>query len=129
MIFIKNIHLKGDKNMVGNINNLKSKEISSSEAKNAFMKVLVSPSDGWRDYVMRVIEVKEDGFTPRHFHPWPHINYIIEGEGELFIDGVANKVVSGSYAFVPGNSVHQFRNTGDSLFKFICIVPKEGHVY
>jgi quercetin dioxygenase-like cupin family protein len=128
-ILFKVIHLKGDIYMVGNINDLKSKEITSSEAKNAFIKVLVSPTEGWKDYVMRVIEVKEEGFTPKHFHPWPHINYIIEGEGELFIDGVVNKVSAGSYAFVPENSVHQFQNTGTSLFKFICIVPKEGHVY
>ena len=113
--------------MIGNIDNLIKKEITNPEAKNAFMKVLVAPTDGWNDYVMRVIEVGKDGYTPKHRHHWPHINYVIEGDGELFIDGQCSKVVSGSYAFVPTDALHQFRNIGNSVFKFICIVPKEGH--
>jgi quercetin dioxygenase-like cupin family protein len=28
---------------------------------------------------------------------------------------------------VPANTEHQFRNTGDGTFRFICIVPTEGH--
>ncbi|MFA5741337.1 MAG: cupin domain-containing protein [Candidatus Izemoplasmatales bacterium] len=113
--------------MIGNINNLNGKAITNPEAKNAFMKVLVSPDNGWDDYVMRVIEVEKDGYTPKHSHSWPHINYIIEGEGELYIDGSNNKVFAGAYAFVPANAIHQFRNVSAAVFKFICIVPKEGH--
>lgn len=121
--------INGGENMVGNVKNINRKEIKSSEAKNAFMKVLVSPKEGWEGYVMRVIEVEENGFTPKHSHPWPHINYILEGDGELLINGVVNKVIEGSYAFVPNDSLHQFRNSGKGTFKFICIVPEQGHIY
>ncbi len=114
---------------VGNIIDLVSKEIKSSDAQQASMKVLVSPKEGWDNYVMRVIEVQKDGFTPKHAHPWPHINYILEGTGELSIDGVIHPVTSGSYAYVPMNALHQFKNAGEQPFKFICIVPKEGHIY
>jgi len=114
---------------VGNINDLAGKEIKSNDALHASMKVLVSPKEGWENYVMRVIEVQKDGYTPKHAHPWPHINYIIEGNGELMIDGQTHQVTSGSYAYVPSNSLHQFRNAGQNVFKFICIVPKEGHIY
>lgn len=117
----------GSKMIVGNIKDLESKEIVHPGAFNASMKVLVSPKEGWENYVMRVVEVDKEGFTPKHSHPWPHINYMIEGEGELLIDGKINKVSSGSYAYVPSNSLHQFRNAGSNVFKFICIVPKEGH--
>lgn len=115
--------------MIGNFNNLQRKEIKSDLVKNAFMKVLVSKEQGWDDHVMRVMEVEQDGYTPKHKHPWPHINFMIEGEGELMIDGVVTKVESGSYAYVPKDTIHQFRNTGKSTFKFICIVPETGHVY
>jgi mannose-6-phosphate isomerase-like protein (cupin superfamily) len=37
------------------------------------------------------------------------------------------KISKGSYAYVPGNHLHQFKNTGSETLKFICIVPKEGH--
>jgi len=113
--------------IVNNIKNIEAKEINHPSAQNAAMKVLVSAKEGWEDHVMRVVEVSENGFTSKHSHPWPHINYMIEGEGELMIDGVINKVSSGSYAYVPLNSLHQFKNVGKGVFKFICIVPKEGH--
>lgn len=113
--------------MTGNVKDLTAKPVTHPSAKNASMKVLVSPQEGWEGYVMRVVEVEKNGFTPKHSHPWPHINYMLEGEGELLIDGVINKVSIGSYAYVPSNSLHQFRNTGDTEFKFICIVPEEGH--
>ena len=52
---------------------------------------------------------------------------MIEGDGELMIDGQIHNVTSGSYALVPEGKLHQFRNAGKDVFKFICIVPKEGH--
>jgi len=113
--------------MVNHLNKTKKKYISNPEAKNAFMKVLVSEKEGWEDYVMRVVEVEKEGYTPKHQHPWPHINYVIQGQGEIMIDGVLNPVEAGSYAFVPADTLHQYKNTGDDVFKFICIVPKHGH--
>lgn len=113
--------------VIGNIKDLVANNIIHSDVKNAKMKVLISSENGWDDYVMRVLEVDKEGFTPKHSHPWPHINYIISGEGVLMIDGKDNHVKSGSYAFVPANTLHQFRNVGNEMFRFICIVPKEGH--
>lgn len=60
------------------------------------MKVLVSPKEGWDGYVMRVFEVGEAGFTPKHRHPWPHINYVLEGMGELLVDTIIHLVANGS---------------------------------
>ena len=97
------------------------------EAKNAKMKVLVSPEQGWSDYVMRIIELEEGGFSPRHTHDWPHINYVLEGSGTLHVDGEDHEVRAGSYAFVPAGSLHQYRNAGNGMFRFICIVPRHGH--
>jgi quercetin dioxygenase-like cupin family protein len=101
--------------------------VEMPEAKNAAMKVLIGEAQGWQDHVMRIIEVGEGGHTPKHTHPWPHINYMIEGRGKLYLDGEEQTVEPGSYAYVPAGREHQFRNTGSSLFRFICIVPKEGH--
>ena len=114
--------------MIGNIKDLKSLFITHPEAKNSSMKVLVSEQEGWEDHVMRLVEVEVGGFTPKHAHPWPHINFMVSGKGELMIDGVATPVEAGSYAFVPSDTLHQFRNAGEEQFKFICIVPKRGHI-
>jgi len=113
--------------VVGNFNELIASPISNPAAKNAFMKVLVSPENGWDGYVMRVIELDEKGYSPKHQHDWPHINYVIEGQGSLQIGDTVHDLNTGSYAYVPSGELHQFSNTGSGKFKFICIVPEEGH--
>ncbi len=113
--------------MVGHMKNLQAHEVKHPLASKATMKVLVSESEGWDNHVMRVLTVEAGGFTPKHAHPWPHINYIISGKGTLMIDSISHPVEAGSYAFVPANALHQFANAGDETFQFICIVPKEGH--
>lgn len=115
--------------MVGHIRDVKDIVFSAPLAKHASMKALISSEEGWKDHVMRVVALEKEGYSPKHQHPWPHINYVIEGEGEIEIGGVIHPVSSGSYAFVPGDTLHQFRNRGEKPFRFICIVPTEGHRY
>ena len=73
---------------------------------------------------MRIFTLEKGGFTPEHTHNWPHINYIIEGKGLLFLDGNKYTVEKGYVAYIPSDSIHQFKNAGDEKFAFICIVPK-----
>jgi len=113
--------------IVGNTKDITPKVIESKEVQGITMKVLVSPKEGWEGHVMRVFEVEPQGFTPKHSHPWPHINYIIKGHGELMIDGETTTITPGSYAYVPSDTLHQFRNVGEQSLEFICIVPEIGH--
>ena len=115
--------------MIKHVNETETIILNPAVVKDASMKALVGPEEGWDSHIMRVVEVEKGGYTPKHAHPWPHINYVLEGHGEIEIDGVITPVTKGSYAFIPGNTLHQFRNAGHDTFKFICIVPKEGHVY
>jgi quercetin dioxygenase-like cupin family protein len=114
--------------IIGNDSQVLATAMNHPEVKNAAMKVLISPKEGWTDHVMRILELGKEGYTPRHAHPWPHINYIVEGKGVLHMDGRDTPVEAGSYAFVPADMLHQYRNTGEGVFRFICIVPKEGHI-
>ena len=71
-------------------------------------RVLVSPDEGWDGWVMRLFEVEPGGHTPRHSHPWPHINFVPSGRvRSSWRRGAA--LAPGSYAFVPGGVEHQFR--------------------
>lgn len=97
------------------------------QAKDVIMKALVSPEEGWAGYVMRLFKIEAGGHTPKHAHPWPHINYIVSGQGILHLDGKEYEVEAGSFAYVPADKVHQFSNLGKEKFEFICIVPEEGH--
>lgn len=97
------------------------------EVKDAVMRALISPKEGWEGYVMRIIELGEGGYSPKHTHPWPHINFIVSGKGILHLDGEDHKVEAGSFAYVPSDKLHQFSNNGKGKFEFICIVPEDGH--
>ena len=114
--------------IIGNENEVQGNSVEHPEARKAAMKVLVSPREGWDGYVMRIVELEQGGFSPRHRHDWPHINYMIEGSGTLYLDGEETPVSAGSYAYVPAGKEHQYRNAGEGAFRFICIVPDEGHV-
>ncbi len=113
--------------MVGKEAEIVAKKVTNPQANNAAMKVLIGAEQGWDDYVMRIIELEAGGHSPRHQHDWEHINYVVEGQGNLMIEGENHSLAVGSYAYVPANTLHQFSNTGDSVFRFICIVPKCGH--
>jgi len=102
------------------------KKLSGDALKDVTKQVLIGPEQGWDDYVMRMLTVEKDGFTPLHAHDWPHIVYVVEGEGVLHMDGTDYNVKAGSTAFVPGGKEHQLMYRKGEKFVFICIVPKEG---
>lgn len=91
-------------------------------------KVLISPQEGWEGWVMRLFELGAGGYTPRHSHDWPHINWIVSGKGTLYLDGQEHQIGAGDYAYVPNNVPHQFKAADNSGLSFICIVPEEGEV-
>ncbi|HOL17730.1 MAG TPA: cupin domain-containing protein [Bacillota bacterium] len=91
-------------------------------------QVPISPEQGWEGYVMRVFTLEAGCCSPRHRHPWPHINWMVSGTGSLHINGTDYPVREGSFAFVPAGAEHQYSNTGTRPFVFICIVPEEGDV-
>lgn len=100
---------------------------SSNGAKNALRKVLISEKEGWKDYVMRLFEIGKNGCSPKHSHSWPHIVFVVNGQGVIHMDGKDNDVKNGSYAFIPSGMEHQLLNSGNDIFSFICIVPPEGN--
>ncbi|ADL51115.1 cupin domain-containing protein [Clostridium cellulovorans] len=112
--------------MVGNIKDINEVEVKAEGAEGAKKLTLIGPKEGWEGYVMREFHLEVHGHTPKHTHPWPHINYILKGHGILHLDGQNYKINEGSYAYVPSGALHQFQNIGEGTLSFICIVPEEG---
>lgn len=113
---------------VGNVKTIQAVDVKALGAVNATKQVLVGPEQGWAGWVMRQFTLGAGGMTPKHRHNWPHINYIINGKGTLFLDGQEYDLEAGSVAYVPADAEHQFKNNGDGDFIMICIVPEEGDV-
>jgi len=112
--------------MVGHKQDLEGTRLAGDGLEGVVKRLLIGPAQGWQGWALRLFELEPGGHTPRHSHPWPHINYVTAGRGTLHVDGVDSAVSAGSYAYVPAGATHQFANAGDATFAFLCIVPEEG---
>lgn len=89
------------------------------------MRLLVGRADGAPNFAMRLFEVQPGGHTPLHQHPYEHEILVLQGQGQAVSgDGVTIRpVAGGDVVLVPPHEKHQFRNAGQSVLKFICLVP------
>lgn len=74
-------------------------------------------------YSLRMIEIEPEGHSPQHTHPYEHENFVIAGNGRLFITDTWYDLKPGDVAFVPAGILHQYVNAGDTTFKFLCGIP------
>jgi len=90
-------------------------------------RIVLGPSDGSKEIVLRYFSLEPGGATPRHSHDFPHLLKIEAGNG-LVLDenGKAHKLEQGDYIYIKDKETHQFKNTGTVPFEFICIVPGRG---
>lgn len=102
---------------------IESKQFDSDQVKGVTGRVAIGQADGADNFCMRVFELEQGGFTPRHSHDWEHEIFIHAGNGEAFHDGEWKPFGPGNIIFIPGNQEHQFRNTGDEPLVFACLIP------
>jgi len=90
-------------------------------------QIVLGPEDGSSEIVLRYFAVDAGGETPYHSHDFPHLVKVEAGRG-VAVDAAKNEhpVAAGDYVYVDSNEVHNFKNTGDGPFEFICIVPPRG---
>lgn len=97
--------------------------VEMEEAKNVKVRWLISDKDNAKNFAMRLFELESDGNTPFHAHDWEHEVFILEGEGEVKIDEKTYPIKKDSVVFVEPKQKHGFKNTGNSLLKFLCLIP------
>ncbi len=108
---------------VANCEQVESQEVDMPGASGCHVRWLVGEKDGAPTFAMRQFEVVPGGFTPRHHHPYEHEVYVLEGNGEVYEGDQAHPLRAGDVVLVKPNEVHQFRNTGNSTMKFLCLIP------
>lgn len=102
---------------------VEAKEVDMEGASRCKVRWLVGEMDGAPTFAMRQFELEPGGHTPKHFHPYEHEIYVLEGEGAV-VDGDRQRPLKpGDVIFVRPNDVHQFRNTGEGVLKMICLIP------
>ena len=96
-------------------------------AKNTKIRWLVAQKDGSPNFAMRMFEVEKDGHTPYHSHDWEHEVFVLEGEGVLVLKNEEKPFKQWDVMYVDPNMMHRFKNTGESLLRFLCVIPHESN--
>lgn len=84
---------------------------------------VIAKEDGAPHFAMRVFEVQPGCGSPHHRHWWEHEVLVLDGRGVVATEEGDFALGPGTAVFVPGGVLHQFRNTGEGLLRFICLVP------
>jgi len=112
---------------IGSSNQVEPRVYHDGEkVRNVEKRILVGPADGPPNFSMRKFTVGAGGCSPYHTHPWEHEVYVLSGRGEVRFAGGSQPVEPGDFAYVPPSDEHQFVNTGDGPFEFLCMVPLDG---
>ncbi len=105
--------------------NIKKSPVTIEGAKDVEIRQLISKQDGAKNFAMRMFELKPGGHTPLHTHPHEHEVFIVTGRGTLVCEGQEHEFAPEHVIFIPGGEEHQFKNTGDSILKFLCLIPAD----
>src|SRR5882724_9534209 len=79
-----------------------------------------------REAVIARVEIAPGASAGRHTHPGDEISYVLEGEGEILIQGQpARKVKAGDGFVIPAGAIHDARNTGTVPVKLVGVYVVE----
>jgi quercetin dioxygenase-like cupin family protein len=75
-----------------------------------------------REAVIARVELAPDARAGRHTHPGDEISYVLEGEGEILVEGLpARKLKPGDGFVVPAGARHDAHNTGSVPLKLVGV--------
>ncbi len=98
-------------------------EFDNEIAKAIKARVLIGKDDGAPNFCMRIFEIGENGYTPKHSHDWEHEMFVHFGEGKVLNGNEWKPVSPGTAVFIPGNVEHQIKNTGPMPLIVLCMIP------
>jgi len=86
-------------------------------------KILIGLEDGSSNIIMRYFKVLPGGNTPFHSHRFEHVVKIEKGRGLIVNEyGEEIQVSQGQSAFIAEDEKHQFKNSHEEPFEFLCII-------
>ena len=97
--------------------------VNMAGTRGATVRWLISEGDGAPNFAMRQFTLAPGGHTPRHYHPYEHEVFVLEGEGVVLEGDAEHPLRAGDVVFVKPDEVHQFRNPGPAPLKFLCLIP------
>lgn len=108
--------------LIRNIHEVAGKPVDMPGVSGVKMSVMVGRGDGAPNFALRSFVVDPGGHSPRHSHDYEHEVFIVEGTGEVLLEGAYRPIKSGDVVYVPADQEHQFKAGGSGL-RFLCLVP------
>jgi quercetin dioxygenase-like cupin family protein len=76
-------------------------------------------------FQLRYFEVEPGGYTRLERHEHIHSVTVIRGEGYAIVGDAVHPIENLDHIYVGPMTLHQFVNTGDAPFGFLCIVDAQ----
>ena len=84
---------------------------------------VINADDGAPHFCMRVFDVEPGSSTPAHSHGWEHEVFILSGQGVVKGEQGESQIAKESVVFIPPDEHHYFKNNGNEVLRFICVIP------
>lgn len=111
---------------ISSLEAVRKTKVNKEGAYRVYKQILISRENGAPTFSFRVFTIEPGGYTPLHHHPFEQMNYIIEGNVNLTVQGKKHDLKKGDFTLVLPGEEHQYRNTStDTPMIMICAVPKE----
>ncbi|NQS90557.1 cupin domain-containing protein [Patescibacteria group bacterium] len=123
------VHRFKGKDKKFNWENVSIESYDSSKMKGVTKRVLIGKKEGAPYFVMRYFEIKPKGWTSLDKHPHDHGVIVLKGKGKVLLGNEEIEVSFGDAIHVPPNELHQFKNTEEEPFGFICVIPNKELVH
>lgn len=94
-------------------------------ARGATLKWIIGPAEPTPYFAIRYVEIEAGGWTPLDYHAHDHGVLVVRGGGTLSHGDEETELSYGDAAYIAPYERHQFRNTGNEPFGFICVVPQK----
>ena len=83
------------------------------------VKMMIDSDLGADLSTMFMVQYEQGGFAGAHDHPLEETYLILEGEVEAKFDGIAYQLTAGDVAWAGVGCVHEFRNIGDGVVRWL----------
>jgi len=88
----------------------------------AEMQVLVGPTEGAPNFVLRRFIMGTGGGMPLHTNEVEHEQYVLRGRARITVGGTVHEVGPDHTLFIPAGVPHSY-DVVEAPFEFICVVP------
>jgi quercetin dioxygenase-like cupin family protein len=108
---------------INHYESVSQKPVEMDGASGCKVRWLVGKNEGAPNFAMRQFEIEPGGHSPRHFHPYEHEVFVIDGSGIILEGDQEHEIKSGDVIYVSPDEVHQFQNRSDVPLRFLCLIP------